>query len=151
MKNLVVIVLTLLCLGACSPGHNDYSNFTNLSPQGWAYGDDVVFVPDTVDSVASGALSIELRHNNSYPFSNLWLEICYRDNGRLHRDTVNLTLADIYGRWHGQGFGASYQFSRPFNPDVTMARGDSVSVRHIMRVDTVEGIEQIGIKFTKRQ
>ena len=56
-------------------------------------------------------------------------------------------LADVYGRWHGQGFGASYQFSRPFNTGVTLVRGDSVTVRHIMRVDTLRGIEQIGIKF----
>lgn len=140
-------MLTLLCLGACSSGHNDYSNFTDLPADGWAYGDAVTFMPDSADSVARGTLSIELRHNNSYPYSNLWLEICYKSDGLLHRDTVNLTLADVYGRWHGQGFGASYQFSRPFNTSVTLVRGDSVTVCHIMRVDTLRGIEQIGIKF----
>lgn len=150
MSKLTAILLILLTLGACSGGKTDNSVFRDLPAEGWAYGDTVYFVPDTVDSVSRGTISIELRHNNYYEFSNLWLEICYPDGDRVHRDTVNLTLADVYGRWHGSGFGASYQFSAPFASQITLHRGDTVRVRHIMRVDTLRGLEKLGLNFRGR-
>lgn len=142
---LISVILVLLCLGACAPGHNDYSRFENLPTQGWVYGDDVVFVTDSVAPPTTQALGVVLRHNNEYPYSNLWLEITYRDNGATRRDTVDIELADRYGRWHGSGFGTLYQIERSVNDKIMLRGNDSIAVRHIMRVDTLRGLEQVGI------
>ncbi len=145
-------LLFSICLGACSPRQNDYSKFCNLSPSGWIYDDTLLFVTDIADSVASGTLTVAVRHNNNYPYSNLWLELTRRSGvDKTTRDTLNLQLADIYGRWYGNGFGASYQFSDTVNNITRLFRGDTISVRHIMRLDTLPDVEQLGVTFVSTE
>lgn len=137
-----------MCLGSCSPGHNTYSEFRNLPQEGWAYNDTIQFIPTITDSVAQGDLSIALRHNNNYHYSNLWLEINHTINdSTIKRDTVNITLADVYGKWHGKGIGPSFQIEKLVSKNLKINKGDFFSVRHIMRVDTLQDIEQIGLFF----
>ncbi len=150
MKPLHFIISALLplCQGACTPGHNDVCEFHTLSRDGWVYGDTLAFVASLGDSTATASPVIALRHNNAYLYSNLWLEVSRPGHhGARVRDSVNLKLADIYGRWQGMGFGASYQLTSPLPPLPAVADGDTVTVRHIMRVDTLRDIEQIGIIF----
>lgn len=137
----------MLCLGACAPGHNDYSDFRNIDVDGWEYGDTLEFTPEIGDSTACGVLMLALRHSNSYLYSNLWVEVCYTNGEQSVTDTLNVPLADIYGRWYGSGFGARYQTTDTIASDITLHRGKPVRVRHIMRVDTLHGIEQIGLNF----
>lgn len=147
MRNTLLFILFTLCLGACSPGHNDYSDFKNISPEGWAYADTLNFKVD-IDTTSTGNLSLALRHDNNYGYSNLWIEVSHRiDSTTVDRDTLNITLADIYGRWNGKGIGTSFQAEAVVSPDYKLNAGDSIQVRHIMRVDTLEGISQIGLLF----
>lgn len=150
-----MLILTVVLPGACAPGERDYSRWRNLPSEGWMYADTVSLVPvDTAlvgnDSVVTGGgLNVALRHSNDYPFSNLWLELTYIDaNGGAVRDTVNVRLADVFGRWLGIGFGAEYQqevlVSR-VNIDITKP----VRLRHIMRVDTLRGIDQVGVSVIR--
>lgn len=140
-----------MCLGACSPGHNTYSDFRNLPKEGWAYNDTIMFIPSITDSVAQGDLSIALRHNNNYHYSNLWVEINYPLNdSTIKSDTINITLADIYGKWHGKGIGPSFQIEKMVSENLNINKGDYFSVRHIMRVDTLLDIEQIGLFFISK-
>lgn len=148
MNKLLIITLFLLCLGACTPGHNTYSEFLNLSENGWAYNDTICFIPSITDSIAIGDLSVALRHNNNYHYSNLWLEISYPTNDSIVKcDTINIILADIYGKWHGKGLGTSYQIEKDISENFRIKKGDSFTIRHIMRVDTLNDIEQIGLFF----
>ncbi|MFG6381890.1 MAG: gliding motility lipoprotein GldH [Muribaculum sp.] len=147
-----MILLFSIGLGACSSRQNDYSEFCNLPPAGWVYDDTLRFITDIADSVASGTLTVAVRHNNNYPYSNLWLELTRRSGvDKISRDTVNLQLADIYGRWYGNGFGASYQFSDTVRGITRLFRGDTITVRHIMRLDTLPDVEQLGITFVSTE
>lgn len=149
----ILLLLTML-LGACSPGKRDYSRWDNLPASGWVYGDTVSLLPaDTSlhdnDSLVTGALRVALRHSSDYPYSNLWLEVTYHsDRRRMMRDTLDITLADVFGRWLGSGFGASYQQSVLVSPSAVVDITRPVSVRHIMRVDTLRGIDQIGVSIS---
>ncbi|MCM1518518.1 MAG: gliding motility lipoprotein GldH [Pseudoflavonifractor sp.] len=147
MRRLLLISVISLCLGACAPGHNDYSDFRNINPDGWSYGDTLSFTPVIGDSVATGALLVALRHSNDYAYRNLWVEIEYRDATNQRRDTLNIGLADIYGRWFGSGFGARYQLTDTVSRHVTLTTGQPVRIRHIMRDDTLRGVDQVGIMF----
>lgn len=139
------IVSILLCVGACAPRHNDYSRFESLPEAGWAYGDSIAFSPVGLDSVAQRSLSVALRHDNDYPYRNLWLEVTYGTPPAMQRDTVSIELADAYGRWHGNGLGPSYQMATDIAPAITLSDSSRISIRHIMRIDTLRGIRQIGI------
>ncbi|MCM1077518.1 MAG: gliding motility lipoprotein GldH [Bacteroides sp.] len=156
MRNLLFISVCLaLILTSCGVGNRDYSRWTNLPTEGWLYTDTVSLLPvDTSlndnDSIVTGAIKLALRHGNSYRYSNVWLELTYHtDNRRLVRDTINMRVADVYGRWLGSGFGASYQQEATVSPAAVIDVTKPVALRHIMRIDTLKGIEQIGVEIVK--
>lgn len=91
---------------------------------------------------------LTVRHSNAYPYRNLWVEISHIDpDSVLRHDTLNMELADIYGRWHGSGLGASFQYSDTLSRHFRLVRDFGLKIRHIMRVDTLPDIEQIGVAF----
>ncbi len=153
MRSLTYIIIAtfLALLVACSRGERDYSSWEQLPADGWAYTDTVSLLPvDTSltdnDSIIDGTLHVALRHNNAYPYSNIWLELTYHSDGPwLMRDTINMPLADLYGRWLGSGFGTGYQRDLTVSPRSRIDLTRPVALRHIMRVDTLRGIEQVGI------
>lgn len=147
MRRIISILTVLLCLGACVPGHNDYSEFKNIPVEGWCYNDTLTFTPGIADSVADGMLTIAVRHSGDYIYSNLWMEVRYTDGDNEKTDTLNIVLADIYGHWHGHGLGASFQMSDTVSTSCRITRNTPVKVRHIMRADTLRAVEQVGIIF----
>lgn len=155
--SLLPLAICGLCIGACSingqQGNGDdnyFSAFTTFRGAKWDYAEPVTFSVDTLrDSISrKGDIVLTLRHTNGYPFSNLWLEISSeKDDSILRTDTLNIMLADIYGAWLGHGSGPSIQVVDTVLRDTELAIHTNFRVRHIMRVDTLQGIEQLGISF----
>lgn len=163
MKRLIglsLLVATLaLALCGCTGGR--HSDFASLDPEkGWAYPDTLLFT--TMDTTRRDVgvydkrphpmtTYVAIRHTNDYQYANLWLEATYTDSkGRGRIDTLNLRLADEYGRWLGKGFGASYQVEIPLGGRVRADSLSTVRIRHIMRVDTLKGIDRVGINLYKK-
>jgi len=95
---------------------------------------------------------LTVRHGNAYPYRNLWLEFTHMGPDSIMRhDTLNIELADIYGRWHGSGLGTSFQYSDTISTNFMLYRDAGLKVRHIMRTDTLPAVEQIGLTFTARE
>ena len=152
MRRLSPLIMIAVLTAACSVTPSDYSRFTNLPERGWAYGDTVRFTPDTIDPTSPKQLSVAVRHNNDYEYSNLWLEVTYMTADSVTcRDTLSMELADVYGHWRGHGSGPSLQVVDTLAHGVALRRGQQVRVRHIMRLDTLPGIEQVGITFLPRE
>jgi len=151
---LLLTVMMMVMVTACAPNPGDASAYESLPKSGWCYGDTLKFRPRMDDSMASGNLMVAIRHDGSYPYSDLYLEVSYPRNPqdtadvRLRCDTVRMILADTSGRWLGQGFGASFQKSATLGRQVTLRDSSEVYVRQIMRTDTLSGILQAGIIFT---
>lgn len=149
LKAIAAAAGAALALAACN--HNPaLSRFATLdADKGWAYADSLSFDVDRPDSLAKGDLTIALTHTSEYPFSNLWLEVAYSEAGITHRDTLNIQLADPYGRWLGQGFGNSYQTTAVAARGVCPPNGSKITVRHIMRLDSLKGIDRVGVQINK--
>ncbi|MBD5253578.1 MAG: gliding motility lipoprotein GldH [Barnesiella sp.] len=137
-----LLAATLISILAGCDTSGEDTLYSNLPDEGWAYTDTLVFTPRP----GAGPLSVAVRHDASYPYSNLWLEIAVTSGGKdISADTVNLTLCDPYGRWLGKGFGGSYQIEMPVARDIAIDSLTTLRVRHIMRCDTIIGIDQVGI------
>ena len=74
------------------------------------------------------------------------VEVEFSDNCNIKHDTVNIPLSDRYGRWLGKGIGASFQTTDTV-ATLLHASGSEVRIRHMMRCDTLRGINQLGIFF----
>lgn len=148
-KITVLSIILSLCLVACVPGHNDYSEFTNIPVNGWDYRAPIEFTPQISDSSATGKLIVALRHSNAYIYSNIWIELrrYSPDSSLTGTDTMNIKLADMFGQWYGTGLGTDYQITDTLPSSVTLSQGSRIMIRHIMRQDTLPAIEQIGILF----
>ncbi len=146
--NFTALIAAMSIIASCSDKHEAVASFDSLPQKGWAYGDTLTLRPDGLDSVRPRNLSIAVRHSNSYPYRNLWIEVTTRTANLQRRDTINIELADIYGRWHGNGFGPSYQYETRLKGLMPIGDTTIVAIRHIMRIDTLKGIEQVGITVT---
>ena len=163
MKHLpaVIAAIMLAMLAACShfaPDEADgsCSAFSTFGDRGWRYFDTLPLAADsTADSIRHGALILNLRHSTAYPWRNIWLELSYPDgtdsSATMARDTFDIVLADRYGRWRGSGMGSSLQLSDTLHTRFAMRRGQRVSLRHIMRTDTLPAIERAGLIFQAEQ
>ena len=146
MKYVAMIFAFALAILMNSCGQTDTADgadFRSVEPHGWAYGDTLSFVM-TPDSSAT-AIGVTVRHEASYKYANLWLEIAVEGSDTTIVDTMNVRLSDKYGRHIGQGSGVSFLKTDTLPGLYTISDTTMIRVRHIMRVDTLEGIEQIGI------
>lgn len=132
-----------LMLTACGGGND--ATWVSVPSAKWQYGDTLQFVlPE--DAPASRDLVLWVRHDDAYQYSNLWVEVAYDTRDTVLADTFDITLADDYGRWRGVGNGTLLQYADTLTLRDKPVAGKPLRVRHIMRVQTVEGIEQVGIE-----
>lgn len=152
MRRLLLFIPIVCCLlGACAPGGGDgstvFSGFRPVDARGWRYTDTLVFpldaMADTVPVRTDVALTV--RHSNDYPYSNLWLEIATPDTVR----NVCVELADVFGRWYGRGLGLAFERTDTVLRGVTLGPADTLRIHHNMRLDTLCGIEQVGVFVTR--
>ena len=140
-----------LTLGGCSRPSDHTSQYRNISDQGWLYGDTLTFAPEHYNSLCKGDFVVAVRHDSDYPFTQLWLELTTTDEThRVRRDTLRYDLVDRHSNWIGHGIGTSFQLT----DTVTGFRhptGVPVTVRHIMRTDTLTGISQVGVFFVPQE
>lgn len=141
--------LLMWLAAGCDTGGNHYAGFTDLPLKGWSFGDTIRFTPQLDDSVAAGRLLVDVRHDNAYIYSNLWVEVTVDgpEGEAPVVDTVDLRLCDPYGRWLGSGFGATRQVADTLSRVRALYSGRTVKLRHLMRADTVRHIQQLGITF----
>ncbi len=131
----------------CTDGEK--SVYHNIDPEGWIYGDTLNFQVSDVDSTSleTGNMMVVVRHSNGYEFSNIWLTIGYYNGDTIVNDTVNVRLADNFGNWYGKGMGVSFQRTDTIGRHVTIDVSRPIKVWHIMRADTLQDIEQVGVIF----
>lgn len=139
--------LILMVLFACVRPAPTRSSWQSISPDGWLYGDTLVYdLTSPVDSLLPmpDSLVIDVRHTDSYEYSNLWIEVRYPVRDTITADTFNLELANSFGHWQGHGNGVTFQFT-----DTLVLRqkpsAHFFKVRHIMRLKNLENIEQVGL------
>lgn len=97
------------------------------------------------------ALTLIIRNNNEYPYSNLFLLAELSKDGKPvgKADTLSYRLANPDGTWLGSGFGQTKETWGYYkeNYQFPSAGRYTLSIKQGMRTDTLKGIEDIGIKI----
>lgn len=143
---IVAAAVLVTALAACSDRHTDFGQFSPVAAEGWAYGDTLSIEPSNLAKGPGGrSMRVGVVYRPDYPYRNLVLEVTYPDGKQLRRDTVNIELADVYGSWTGSGMGTSYQTEALIAPHAAIPDSCRITVRHVMRVDTLRGVASVGI------
>lgn len=158
MKNKLLILATCVSLlfsfFACREGEEYYA-FQQIKNGLWEKKNTLSFQIDSLRThpLKKYAVSIELTHNNLYPYQNLWLIVSSNFRDTLQRnDTVEIRLTDKKGNWLGKGAGGLRQLSTPYKETVQLdsQKTYTVSFRHFMKDETLNGIEKVGVKIMEQ-
>lgn len=143
-------IALLLILPACSQ-NEIFSEFRSFPKAEWDKQEAIRFEVPIHDTESTYDVLIELRNNNHYPFRNIWLFIDYKTpGGSMRSDTLCTDLADVYGKWYGNGLSL-YAYSFPYQVQVQYPdTGTYVyTIRQGMRENVLKGISDIGLRISK--
>lgn len=150
-KNLLLIIPLLVLFSSCDP-NRIYEKNIRINPNGWPAGTDILFEVPVIDSLELCNFYINLRHTESYKFSNLYLFInSYFPGGSYARDTIELILADHTGKWYGKGFGKIKEYQVMIRQGVIfpISGNYKISIEQGMRENNLQGVEDIGIRIER--
>lgn len=118
----------------------------------WDMNNVVKLEADITDTITPYNLYFNIRNSGGYSFSNIFIFFnTYTPDGKMARDTVELTLADERGNWLGDGMGDIWDnrilFRKNFRFPVTGTY--RFELEQAMRVNPLPGIMDAGIRIEK--
>lgn len=139
------IAVVAALMTACSIDDNS-GDFFSLPDAKWHYGKVFTF-NEQRDTLGEDIESVDLtiRHSGNYAYANLWVELSYTANDSVVADTFNIQLSDDYGKWVGSGAGPVKTRTETLPLRNVPDAWSSFGVRHIMRIDVLDDIEQVGL------
>jgi len=146
----LVGAILCLCLSSCKQGEV-YYKFEPIPQNEWSRDQHICFSLDSssINPHLNYAISLEIIHNISYPYKNLYLYLDQTLQDSIsHRDTIEFILVDDFGKWQGSGNGATRQISLLYKTNLTIdtALHNEIYIRHAMQDLNLKGIEKIGLK-----
>lgn len=106
MPRIFLFVLTLLLLISCSE-NLVVSKYKATEGGSWNKDNIMEFSFSDVDTLSSHDMFLNIRNDDTYPFSNLFIiaELNF-PNGQTIRDTLEYEMARPDGQWLGKGYGS---------------------------------------------
>jgi gliding motility-associated lipoprotein GldH len=132
-----------------------YETYIDTDKEGWKKEGIAKFELEIEDTNSAYLVYFNLRANSNYTFSNLYLfRKIYSEDGLEYSDTAELTLADPYGKWLGEGLGELKTFSRIYRKEPLRFNRPGIyrfEFTHAMRENPLQGIEDIGLTIYKKE
>jgi len=154
IKNKIACLpIIYLLLTACH-SNTVYHSYQSIPTTGWSKSDTLVYTLPASIPAGTYEMTIGIRHQESYPYRNLWMNIStnVKDTSTYTTDTLQLFLADKTGNWNGNGPGGLYQFTKLYTPSFTIAQDSAsrnIRIVHIMTDNPLKGISDVGIRLEK--
>lgn len=141
-KTLLLILLSSLLLTACSTGIV-YTEHQILPQRGWHADSVLNFAFDIEDTTVTYDILVSIRHQENYPYQNMWLFI--------GNDTIEFYLADNFGHWLGNGKNGMIEMPVLYEQNYTFPHSGQykLSIQHGMRTDWLRGVNTVGVEVIK--
>ena len=158
LKKIALVLVLIVGLGSCN-SNLVFSEFKSMKNGEWKMKEPVRFEFSGLDSVATHNMFINLRNDNAFPFSNLFLitELEHPD-GNTIKDTLEYRMAEPTGEWLGKGLGSIKENKLWFQEKIVFPDSGvyKVSVAQAMRqngdvegIYVLEGITDVGLEIEK--
>ena len=120
-----------------------YFTETYSFKNGWKKTENLNFSVDIKDKNQPKNIYFLVRNNNDYPFRNL---ILFTEIEGI-KDTISYDLADISGKWLGDGIGNTKEIKFIFKKNYTFKKTGEQNIKAVqaMRKDTLLGIQDISL------
>lgn len=154
---LFIAGITAMALSGCLTS-DTYQKQISIKENVWKSDHIPEFVFNVTDTLSGYEPQLLLRHNDNYPFSNIWLKIyIQRPGDTVYTDSfqTEIALSDNEGYWLGaeQGLNWTHRIiisNRRFE-QFRQPGTYKVKVRQIMRDDALRGMMNVGWRLEKRK
>lgn len=148
-SSLILTLLTLICLGACTPKHSSYSDFKDVGSDGWLKTEACEFVPSYGDSLGVYDVEISFYFVHNYPYRNINAVVDFvKGDSLVCRAMIEKMITDESGNWQTAGFGVQYQSIHDVKCGVRPGDFDKIQVWQGLNCDTLRGITKVGVLVT---
>ena len=152
----LIVLGSLLLLFSCDD-KSDFNLYKSIDNEGWKANEKIFFEFDVKDTISPKNLFINIRNNNEYAYSNLYLitELVFPNETKVV-DTLQYEMADKTGRFLGVGFTEIkenklfYKEKKAF----PVSGNYTFNVRHAMRkngevkpIEFLKGIQDVGFSI----
>lgn len=147
----VLSVLALFVVSACNTIAL-YEKNNSIESGIWNQENTLSFDVDILDTIAPYDFYLNIRHNDDYEYSNLFLFIdTYYPTAEYTRDTIEILLANTAGKWYGEGFGELKEIRVLLKQGVSFPSSGNYTFSFVqaMRTENLNGIEDFGIRIEK--
>jgi len=143
---LLCCVIAVLC--SCNKGVI-YQKYNKIPDNTWDMNAPMEFNVPIEDTVNRYNVYVNIRNDDGYDFSNLYLFIdITAPNNATERDTMNCVLADNSGKWLGEGLGDIWDNKILFKFNTRFRKGNyKFKLTQAMRVDKLPEIMDVGIRI----
>jgi gliding motility-associated lipoprotein GldH len=145
----LLLLLAVFSLHSCDQNRYFEQNM-KLDHAKWAARDQKTFSLDISDTTSLFNFYLNIRNTNDYPFANIYVFINTKfPDAEVARDTIELQLADIHGKWLGTGSGKYRYNNFILRKGMRFVQTGTYefSIEQGMRKDTLSGISDVGIRL----
>lgn len=127
------------------------AEFVDIDPDRWSRSESLYFsVDSTLDLTEEYEPFLIIRLERNYPYQDLWLAVNQASlDGVQDTDTIRIPVSDKDGKWLGKSLHNIVEISFPVRPCGRLPEGYELSVRHVMRDESLVGVMNLGIILTK--
>lgn len=151
MKRLIFSLMILTFLASCGRDVV-YEESVSVDRNGWSMDSVGNFEFEIQDTTQYYDIDLLVRNTGEYEYQNVWFFLEYvKPNMEYKTDTVQLFLADDFGRWIGSGIGSIYSATYSYKDSLKFDQKGKylLNIRHGMRSDSLKGITDIGLIVSK--
>lgn len=127
-----------------------YEQNIEVPGEEWMANESMDFTMEIEDTNSLFNFYVNVRNTNDYPYANLYIfiESTFPDS-LIARDTVELQLASLDGKWLGSGYGKYKYHHFILRKAMRFVQQGSYSfkIEQGMRKEQLQGISDIGIRL----
>jgi gliding motility-associated lipoprotein GldH len=135
------------------------SEYKSLDNGVWNKDEVLQFSLTELDTVQKHDVFINVRNDDTFPFSNLFLIAAMTTpEGEVFKDTLEYTMAEPDGTWLGKGSGSIKENKLWYKENIVFPSPGvyTIEISHAMRkngnvsgIVGLEGITDVGVEVTK--
>ena len=150
IKQTILFFQFLIVLTSC--GTNFVINESKSVANPWKNTQTLDFEFEIQDTLTPYSFFINVRNTINYDYSNIYFFINTTfPDGKISRDTVECILANVRGKWLGKGMGNLKESSHLIRKKLYFPSSGmyKMQIEHAMRNNSIDGIEDVGIKIIR--
>ena len=146
MKYLLCLLSSILFFSSCEKKYF-YSEYQSVNVKNWKSTDTLKYLVDIEDVNSLYDISISVRHQKEYEFSNLWLNVIDTYSSVKETFRLEVPLFKNTGKPYGESSGSLCTQTIKFQKNIRFPKKGKYEIKivQLMRKEPLIGIADVGI------